>query len=113
MLVSGYWILKGNYPYFIQNQVSSICQFMAQTIISKIFHLWLSAFGGSVFGPYGPFSDNMLSKNEGFRFQVSGVRERRCLILKPGTRHLKPIYIIGMFAASQGLLFPSVVSKKA
>ena len=24
MMVSGYWILKGNYPYFIQHQVSSI-----------------------------------------------------------------------------------------
>jgi hypothetical protein len=24
MLVSGYWILKGNYPYFIQHPASSI-----------------------------------------------------------------------------------------
>ncbi len=41
MLASGYWILKGNYPYFIQHQVSSILQLMAQKLISKIFHFWL------------------------------------------------------------------------
>jgi hypothetical protein len=28
MLVSGYWILKGNYPYFMQYQTSSI-QYLA------------------------------------------------------------------------------------
>jgi hypothetical protein len=29
MLVSGYWIFKGNYPYFIQHQASSV-QYLAQ-----------------------------------------------------------------------------------
>jgi hypothetical protein len=35
MLVSGYWILKGNNPYFIQHQVSSILPLMTQTLFPK------------------------------------------------------------------------------
>jgi len=45
MLVSGYWIVNGSYPYFIpakdgifdQHQVSSILPLLAQTLILKIF----------------------------------------------------------------------------
>jgi len=36
MLVSGYWILKGNYPYFIQHQVSSILLLMAQASALRV-----------------------------------------------------------------------------
>jgi hypothetical protein len=46
MLVSGYWILKGNYPYFIQHQVSSILPFIAQTLILKIFSFLVPACPG-------------------------------------------------------------------
>jgi len=36
MLVSGYWILKGKYPYIIQHQVFSILPNMAQTLFQTI-----------------------------------------------------------------------------
>ena len=41
-----------------------------------------------------------------FRFQDLAIR-------LPDTRNLTPIYIISVFAAPQGPIFPSVVSEKA
>jgi len=61
-------------------------------------------------GPYEHFSDNMLLETEVsvFRFQVSGVRERRCWIPKPET------YLNYRRACCpSGPLFPSAVSEKA
>jgi len=54
MLVSGYWIVNGSYPYFIpakdgifdQHQVSSILPLMAQTLILNIFSFLVPARPG-------------------------------------------------------------------
>jgi hypothetical protein len=46
MLDAGYWILKGNDPYFIQHQVSSILPLIAQTSILKIFSFLVPAYPG-------------------------------------------------------------------
>jgi hypothetical protein len=56
MLVSGYWIVNGSYPYFIpakdgifdQHQVASILPLLAQTLILKIFSFAVSASCGEL-----------------------------------------------------------------
>ncbi len=40
----GYWIFKGNYPYFIRHQASSI-QYLAYSDINVCFSCWFKVPG--------------------------------------------------------------------
>jgi hypothetical protein len=50
MLDSGYWILKGNYPYFIQQQASSIQYLAAYGINFNIKDFFILGSGLSGLG---------------------------------------------------------------
>ena len=42
---AGILVFKGNYPYFIQHQVSSICPLWHKRSISKFWHFWFRLVG--------------------------------------------------------------------
>jgi len=63
----------------------------------------LYTFSETTPGKSGPWKRSKHADNLN-RFQVSGVRERSCLIGKPDTRHLKPQFFYNMLSekTSQG-----------
>ena len=69
MLVSGYWILKYNDPYFIQNRVTSIQYLVAYGSIFSFNYLLIIGSGSSglgrkqvIFDNYMQLSPNAASK---------------------------------------------------